>query len=95
QLYRPIMKKEETVESEPIFTVTTPPDPERSDLEPTAGSDTSYPDPKPSDLEPTAGPDTSYTDPKPSDLEPTAGPDTSYTERMKQWIIKILKDTEE
>lgn len=59
QLYRPIMKKEETVESEPIFIVATPPDPE------------------------------------PSDLEPTAGPYTSYTERMKQWITKILKDTEE
>lgn len=59
QLYRPIVKKEETVESEPIFIVATPPDPE------------------------------------PSDLEPTAGPYTSYTERMKQWITKILKDTEE
>ena len=68
QLYRPIMKKEETVESEPIFIVATPPDPEPSDLDP---------------------------DPKPSDLDPTAGPYTSYTERMKQWIIKILKDTEE
>jgi cell division protein FtsZ len=59
QLYRPIMKKEEAVESKPIFIVATPPDPE------------------------------------PSDLEPTAGPYTSYTERMKQWITKILKDTEE
>jgi cell division protein FtsZ len=63
QLYRPIMKK--TVESEPIFTVATPPDPEP-------------PEPLP--------------EPPP---EPLPGPDTSYTERMKQWIINILKDTEE
>ena len=53
------MKKEDTVESKPIFIVATPPDPE------------------------------------PSGPEPTAGPYTSYTERMKQWITKILKDTEE